>query len=499
MSASFGSVEPVSTADVRLERTLRWQDAFALAMAVSGGLFASFGFTMGAIGVLAALALWAAAAAIGAIQNFLFAEMAAMFPDKPGGVAVFVNEAWRSRFAPAGAVGAFAYWFGWSAILAIVGAAAGALVQAQWFPEATWTFSTGLADPGLAQLIGAGLMLAVLVPNLLGIQPSVLISKVLGALLLIPFLVFVAAPIVSGEWDSGLLTWGLGGEGADEWGGVKNALVWLFVIGWTAYGTEMCAAFAPEYRSQRDTRLALQNSGIYTLLVFALVPLGIGGLATQEQAAENPNGFFVGAFESALGGGGVSDVLVLIIVGAFVMGLNASLADGSRALLGSAEEGLTPRQFLVLNRHRVPARAMVAAVVLNLFLIFFVSSPLAILVAANIGYLVAIFLALTGFVLLRRDRPDWPRPFRLGAYAVPLALILALYTAVIIAVGITSAELTGYGGTKEVVIGIAILLLGLVLYVIRRVVQDGQPLRLREPAPRDPTANAEALRQGDRR
>jgi len=46
-----GSLEHTDTVPA-LHRTLRWQDAFALAMAVSGGLFVSFGPTMAAIGAL---------------------------------------------------------------------------------------------------------------------------------------------------------------------------------------------------------------------------------------------------------------------------------------------------------------------------------------------------------------------------------------------------------------------------------------------------------------
>ena len=42
------------------------------------------------------------------------------------------------------------------------------------------------------------------------------------------------------------------------------------------------------------------------------------------------------------------------------------------------------------------------------------ASNLAILYMSNIGYVLAHVFALTGFLLLRRDRPDWPRPIKLG-------------------------------------------------------------------------------------
>jgi len=472
-----------------LHRTLRWQDAFALAMAVSAGLFVSFGPTMAAIGALSAMFIWALAAAIGWAQNHLFAEMASMFPDKPGGVPVYAHEAWKERFAPAGALATFGYWFGWSAVISIVSLTAGAIIQARWMPEATWALDLGFLPVGIAQLIGIGFILALMVPNLFGAQPAAWVNKILGVLLLVPLLTFVVAPLVSGQWDAANLTWGLGQPGADHWGGWQDAAVWLYLVGWTAYGTEMCAAFTPEYRTTRDARRALSTSGAYTFLMFALVPIGVGGLMTQAEAAADPTAVFVSGFASVLPAGFAGDAALVITIGALLMGVNASMADGSRALYGAAVDGLVPRQFEVLNRHQVPARAVVAAVIMNILLVLFVSNPIGILVAANIGYLLAILLAVSGFLLLRRDLPNAPRSFKLGAWAVPLAIVLTVYGAAVLVVGALSAELSGYGGPAELAIGVGILLLSLILYIIRRRFQDRMPL-LREPRTQNPSVHA---------
>ncbi|WP_075972529.1 APC family permease [Glutamicibacter halophytocola] len=463
-----------------LHRTLRWQDAFALAMAVSGGLFVSFGATMAAVGALSAMFIWALAAGIGWVQNHLFAEMASMFPDKPGGVPVYAYEAWKHRFAPAGALATFGYWFGWSAVISIVSLTAGAMIQARWFPDATWELHLGAIGIGMAQIIGIVLILLMMVPNLLGAQPAAWVSKVLGALLLIPLLVFVAAPLISGQWEPGNLTWGLGQPGADHWGGWQDAAVWLYLVGWTAYGTEMCAAFTPEYRSEKDARRALSTTGAYTFMMFALVPIGVGGLISRADAANDPASVFVNGFTAVLPAGFAGDVALLITIGALLMGVNASMADGSRALYGAAVDALVPRQLEKLNRHQVPARAIIAAVVMNILLVIFVSNPISILVAANVGYLLAILLAVSGFILLRKDRPNAPRSFRLGAWALPLAIVLTIYGAAVLVIGAASSNLSGYGGPVELSIGIGILLLSVVLFVIRRRFQDSKPL-MREP------------------
>ncbi len=73
--------------------------------------------------------------------------------------------------------------------------------------------------------------------------------------------------------------------------------------------------------------------------------------------------------------------------------------------------------------------------VVNTCLILFISSNLAILYMSNIGYVLCHVLALSAFLLLRKDRPNWPRPLKVGAPWVADAAILMVYNAVILVVG----------------------------------------------------------------
>jgi amino acid transporter len=160
--------------------------------------------------------------------------------------------------------------------------------------------------------------------------------------------------------------------------------------------------------------------------------------------------------------------------------MNTSMADSCRALRGIAADGMTIRGLEPLNRFGVPGRALLVDLVVNLFLLFFVGSTLAIVAAGNLGYVSAHVFALTAFLWLRRDRPGAERPVRLGRPFVVLAGVLALVLAVLVVVGATSFDLTGYGGGKELAIALAILGSSIGLYAFRRVVQDGASLRLRE-------------------
>lgn len=88
-------------------RTLTWKDGVTLAGLGAGGLFSGAGYLVGSFGTWVAVAAFAGMALIGFGQNILFSEMAAMFPDKEGGIALFAWEGWRDRFKPAGPIGAF--------------------------------------------------------------------------------------------------------------------------------------------------------------------------------------------------------------------------------------------------------------------------------------------------------------------------------------------------------------------------------------------------------
>jgi amino acid transporter len=469
-------------------RQLTWRDGFALGLIVPIAIFATVAPAIAAIGALSVAALFGIACVVGILQNYLFAEMASMFPDKPGGIALYAHEAWRKYFSPIGALAAFGYWAGWAFALSIFALTFGSLIQGQFFADSTWTISTGPTDVGLAHVIALVALLFIGGLNVTGIRPAVWLNKILGLIAVALIVLLVIGPFVTGAWDAGELTWGLGAEGQD-WGGLRVALAFLFIFGWTAYATELCATFSPEYRDQpRDTSLALRTAGAFTLGLAVLIPLGLGGTVGDAAIAANPGETYAAAFEAVVGTSGAA-VVTLVLAASFLLIMNSATADAGRALYGIAKDDMTVKQLKHLNRHNSPSRAILVTVVVNVALLLFVGNVLGIIFASNVGYMTMIFFALTGFLLLRRDRPNWPRPIRLGAKAwIPLAIVLAAYNLVLVIVGAFSPAEAGYGGTTEQLVGFGVLLVSVLLFVYRRVVQDRGPLRLRESAPSEPPA-----------
>ena len=205
----------------------------------------------------------------------------------------------------------------------------------------------------------------------------------------------------------------------------------------------------------------------------------------EQFASENPASFYVQVFQKVVGS--ASGLVIAVVCAALFMSMNASTGDASRALYGLARDDMTIKQLFHLNKHRMPGRAMTLDLVINLFLLFFVGNVLGILFASNVGYMTAIAFSVGGYVLLRKDRPGWPRPIRLAAVWVPIAIVLALFNAVLVIVGGSDPGLTGYGGTKETVTGLVLLFSSLVFFLYRRLVQDKSGLRLRETTPMLPT------------
>ncbi|MFN8205246.1 MAG: APC family permease [Solirubrobacteraceae bacterium] len=479
----------MATAEVHedsLLKAMSWWDGFMVALANPGFLLAALGASVGALGTLGAMVLWTVSVSIGALQNNIYAELAAMFPNKSGGISVFAHEAWRKYFAPIGALATFGYWFAWSTVLSISGLIAGTLIQAEFFSGATFDWNAGHFTITLPVLIAIALLLLVYFTNAYGIKSTVAFSYVTGILLLIPCFALMFLPYITGDFHGSNLDWSIGANG-----GIALVLTWLYFMGWSAYGFEACATVAPEYRdTANDTAKALRASALFSIMVYALLPLGLGATLGSETIANDATAivFYKEAFD-AIAGNFLGGVLVVCLAAGLVLTMSTATLDGSRALYGIARNGMTIKQLGRLNKHRVPERGMLVDAVLNIFLVVYFGSAIEILAAGNLGYMMAHVFALSGFVLLRRDRPNWPRPIRLSKVWVPIAALLAgLNLLFVITGGFVFADKYGYGLSKTL-IGAAVLAISLLLYMYRRLVQDRLPLHLREETPVMPDAS----------
>jgi amino acid transporter len=481
-----------------LLKTISWFDGFVVALANPSFLITGLGGSALSLGGWGAVILWTVSVVIGALHNYIYSETAAMFPKLSGGIAIYAHEAWKRYLSFVGPLAAFGYWLGWSVVLSASGIIVGFLIQGEFYTSSAtssfWNGSAELAGIPFYWSFPIALTVAVIIIiwgfNVLGMRPAVWVGYVTGGLLLIPLAIMMFLPYLTGDWSSSNLNnnidWGATGDT-----GWVLVIVWLYVMCWSSYGMECCATFAPEYHdTARDTPKALRVAALFGILVYGLLPMGaVGTFGDQNLDASNIYTFMQPTLETIIGGG--ATIAVLLLCAGIVLAMNTATADGSRALYGIAQDGMTIKFFGKLNSKHVPANAMTVDALLNIFLLFTFASDaigaLKILVLSNLGYVFCHVMAMSGFLLLRRDRPNWPRPIKVARPWVMLAGVLAVFDLILLIVGASKAGIAYGQNTRDTLLpGLLVLVVALGLYVYRVTQQDKLPWRWRLPAPATP-------------
>jgi hypothetical protein len=200
----------VATAEVEeqsLLKAMSWWDGFVVSLANPGFLIAALGASVGVLGTTGAVVLWSISICLGALQNNIHAELATMFPNKSGGIALYAHEAWRKYFTLMGPLASFGYWIGWSVVLSINGLVVGTLIQAEFFESSTWEETAGTFTLNLPIALGIGAIVLVWLFNIYGVRPAVWFGYITGALLCIPAAVLMFLPYLTGDWESSNMTW----------------------------------------------------------------------------------------------------------------------------------------------------------------------------------------------------------------------------------------------------------------------------------------------------
>lgn len=469
-----------------LRSDMTWKAGFAFALTMPASLVAGLGYSVGALGAWGASLMWAATTVVAVLLTRIYTELAAMFPHTSGGISLYADEAWRARFSLVGPLASWGYWVAWTSSSAVFAGIIGQLFEDEFFPGQTWSIDLGVTSMTFPKVVAVVLLLTMFTVNALGVKPTLRFAYATGAMVLIAVATLIVGPVFASRAATvSDLTFNLGSSAPLGTFGV--VLVWMYVMLWTVGGLEVSASFTPEYRDGwRDTSKALMSSGAFTFLVYALLPITVSLLLGEKLLAQQPVTFVIPAFTAVIGGGVA--IPVLLLIGAMLLTIVAADADGSRVLFGMAENGTSLRQFGRLNRFSSPFNALMLGLFFNLLLVIFISNPLAIIAASNLGYVLAQLFAVSGFLLLRKDRPDWNRPLRLGPVWSVIAAALVVLLVLVLGLGATAFSITGYGSVRELGIAVGLLLLSLVFFAYRRYVQDGGRIRLREQphGPDDP-------------
>ena len=260
----------------QLLKAMTWWDGFVVALANPAFLIAALGGSIGALGTTGAFLLWTISICLGALQNNIHAELACMFPNKSGGVALYAHEAWRKYLTLIGPLATFGYWIGWSVVLSVNGLVAGVAAAVRVLLVARLV---ARAAPGFTLTLPV-VFGCVLIADRLALQrvrrPAGRVVRLRhrARLLCIPAFVLMFLPYVTGDWHSSNMTWldRLGRRAARS----------------SSRGCTSCAGRRTASRWSRRSRpssttprrtppKALRSSALFCVAVYALLPLGLGG------------------------------------------------------------------------------------------------------------------------------------------------------------------------------------------------------------------------------
>ena len=407
--------------------------ALGVGMIVGAGLFSLTGIAAGANAGPAVTLSFLVAALGCAFAGMCYSELSTMIPVS--------GSAYTYAYATLGEL--VAWIIGWDLVLEYaVGASAVAVSWSKYalsllhdfgiaFPAAltigpfeTVKLAGGATQSGAINLPAIFVVVALSLLLMRGIRESSSVNNVIVVIKLAIVAVFVAVGFSYIDWHNytPFIPPNAGTFGEYGWSGVLRGagVIFFAYIGFDAVSTA-----AQETRNpQRTMPIGILGSlALCTVLyvAFAFVLTGMLNYAQMKGDAA--------PVATAIDRTPFPWLQMLIKIGilcGFTSVILVALLGQSRVAFSMAEDGLLPRGFARVHpRWRTPWRANLAFMVFGSLLAGFV--PISLLAhMTSIGTLLAFVIVCAGVLVLRRTRPDLPRPYRTPL--VPLVPILGILT-----------------------------------------------------------------------
>lgn len=366
-----------------------------------------------------------------------YGELSAMFP-KAGGQYIYLKEAYNPLVS---------FLYGWSfftviqtATIAAVGVAfakfTAYLIPA--FSEDAVLLDFGVLSISPAQLLSIGVICLLTYINTRGInsgkwvQTIITLAKILSLTLLIVFgLWALQADVWKANWLSSN-TWNLQRLNADGSIEAYTRMAALGAIAAAMVGSifssdswHNVAFIAGEVKNpQRNVGLSLALGTLLVTLLYMLTNIMYTGVLTlPEIAASDKDRVAVTASQVIFGSAGTLIIALMIMVSTFGCN-NGLIMAGARVYYSMAKEGVFFKKVGTLNKHAVPEVALwLQAILAALWCLSGRYGDL----LDMISFVVVLFYMLTifGIFILRKKRPNHPRPYRAFGYPVlPIIYIL---------------------------------------------------------------------------
>jgi APA family basic amino acid/polyamine antiporter len=395
---------------------------------------------------------WVAGGLIALCGALSLAELAAALP-RSGGVFAYILEG----FGPLPA-----FLFGWAELAVVRAAALGAVatILAEYLGYFVRLSALEVREVAACTIAVIGVM------NYVGVRRA---AAVLSATTLAKYLAVLAL---------GLLACTASGGSSAHFVPLWSAALApsliataLIPVMWTYDGWADLSMLGGEVSNPRRTLpLALILGAASVMLVYLVVNLGfMYAVPLHEMAGSKLIAATVARRIPLLAGAGTALIVSIVLIATF-SGLNGSMLVGSRIFFAMADRGLLFRVVArVSPRFNSPSVAIGLATALGV--VYVLENDFAQLADKFIlGIWPFYALAVAAVFVLRRRRPDLPRPYRVWGYPIVPGLFLLASAGLIMNALVTDPRNTGFT--------LLIILAGVPVYWLR-----GRVMRRPVPAP----------------
>ena len=436
-----------------LARETNWWGAFVIGLAGTVLIIGLIGYALVALGGLA-IVLFAVITGIGVFLCVCLAERAATWPERSGGLPSYAFETFKpvgDRFAAhVGGLSSWAYWLGWFTVAPINAYLASLYIVdllnidfGGSFGPLTTKF--GAEIPVDVFVVGTVLLLVMFVPCWLGIRLGARFATFLGIGTIVPLVLLVVLPFFKpGSLDGfNNLNFHLPTGVTGSW---QLILGWSFIYCWTVLAMEAAACYIGECREPaRDAKIAITAEALFGFFIYVTLPIMVftvlGATGLSQLGKENPgwigdaNILFQGYVDKIFGVNAFWTWLIgLSLIVALCLSVLNAIMGASRGLYQNAHDGILPKAFGWVNKHKTPSFSMLVSLGCSIAVLT-VGSPLQIYIFSNMGYLFALSVSLIGYGIFRSMREDTPRPLKMPRALGPIALVIGVVGLLLWAIG----------------------------------------------------------------
>lgn len=449
-----------------LERHVSWKSAAVISMGGSILVAVSLGAMAADLGA-ASIFVWTFTGILGVLQCLLIAEMAGMFPHKSGGTAVYTHEAFKHKSTIPGAVSNWGYWLGWIPVIPVN------LVLIAGYLKGTIT-------PHANTLVVAIVLAIVLYSvNYFGLKPGVWSSVLMAVCAMGPLAVIALSPIFRASLFHAAYVFPITPLHGSWTSGVSWLLIfkWMFIAVWSSYAFESASSVMAELKNPtKEGPKAMIAASAVGMFAYGVVPFMLLAMVGVEVLSKDPSVAFLPAATAIFGKTGAS-LVVVMLVAALLLGAQTAIIGSSRTVYEMSRDGLTLKQFGHLNKFGVPDKGMIwDCSITLLMLLIFKDNVINMVGASTIGYLMVWMLLPLSFILLRRNQPDTPRPFKLPKVFLSIAAFCLVFNWILFFVG--GFQWGGFKWSEPFMMGFIIMATFIPFYLYRTRVQDKAPSRV---------------------